>query len=235
MISEPGQNPMIQDLVRHLDADQIGPAQRRLQVFDAVELLEISTDVGNRHLVDAMCADSYIHANGFYKISFPYSQDSPVRVRLHIWPGDDLMDNEPDAHNHKWSFVSKVLAGKLTHDVLHVSPGSGEYHHYEYKRVGRGHQYIHSGIAELELRRVEDAPGGIVYSMDARTVHRVRPEECGYTATLVVELAPARAQTDIFVTHGGKPEGVTVVTERLKTNQIPAVLRDILSKMRKAV
>lgn len=234
MISEPGQNPMIQDLVRHLDADQIGPAQRRLQAFDAVELLETSTDVGNGHLIDAMCADSYIHANGFYKISFPYSQDSPVRIRLHVWPGDALMDTEPDAHNHKWSFVSKVLAGKLTHDVLHVSPDSGEYHHYEYKRVGLGHQYIHSGTAELEMRRIEAAPRGIVYSMDARTVHRVRPDESSYTATLVVELAPARAQTDIFVANGGKPEGVTVVSKRLKADRIQTILRDILSNIRKA-
>lgn len=234
MISEPSQNPMIQDLMRHLDADQIGPARRRLQVFDAVELLETSIDVGNRHLIDAMCADSYIHANGFYKISFPYSQDSPVRLRLHIWPGDALMGSEPDAHNHKWSFVSRVLIGKLMHDVLHVSPGSGEYHHYEYKRVGCGHQYIRSGTAELKLRRVEAAPSGIVYSMDARTVHRVRPDESGYTATLVVELAPARAQTDIFVANGGKPEGVTVVTKRLSAGQIQTVLKDILSKIREA-
>jgi hypothetical protein len=51
---------------------------------------------------------------------------------------------------------------------------------------------------------------------------------------LVIELAPARAQTDIFVANGRKPEGVTVVTRRLKANQIQTVLRDILSKIREA-
>ena len=232
MIPEQSQHPMIQDLVRRLDADQIRPVQRRLQAFDAVELLETTTDVGNRHLIDAMCADSYIHPNGFFKISFPHSLDSPARVRLHVWLGYAFASQEPDAHNHKWSFASKVLIGKVTHDVLHVSPGPGNYHHYEYKRVGRGHRYTHFGTAELQLRRVEATPKGIIYSMDSRTVHRVRPDESACTATLVVELAPARTRTDIFVANGGKPEGVTVITERLKADQILAALKDILDKLR---
>lgn len=232
MLSEQGQNPMIQDLTRRLDVDQIGPVLRRLQAFDMVELLGTSTDVGNRHLIDAMCADSYIHPNGFYKISFPRSHDSPVRVRLHVWLGDEFANQEPDAHNHKWSFASKVLIGKVTHDLLHVTPGPGNYHHYEYKRVGRGHRYTRSGTVELQLRRVEAAPKGIIYSMDSRTVHRVRPDESGCTATLVVELAPARTRTDIFVANDRKPEGVTIVTEHLKADQILATLTGILDKLK---
>lgn len=231
MIPEQSQHPMIQDLMRRLDADHIGPVQRRLQSFDVVELLETFTDVRNRHLIDAMCADSYIHPNGFYKISFPRSHDSPIRVRLHVWLGDAFAGQEPDAHNHKWSFASKVLIGKVTHDVLHVRPGPGNYHHYKYTRVAHGHQYVHSGTAELQLRRVEATPEGIIYSMDSRTVHRVRPDESGCTATLVVELAPARTRTDVFVANGSKPEGVTVVTAHLKADQILTTLKDILDKI----
>src|SRR6266702_3254362 len=106
MIPERMQNPMIQDLMNHLDADQIEPAKRKLYSLDIEELIAISIAPENNETLQAMCADSYIHANGFYKISFPYSPDSPVRVRLHIWPGDALTASEPDAHNHKWSFAS---------------------------------------------------------------------------------------------------------------------------------
>ena len=232
MIPEQRQHPMIQDLVRRLDTDHIRPVQRRLESFDVVELLETSTDVGYLHLIDAMCADSYFHPNGFFKISFPRSNDSAIRVRLHVWLGDAVVDQEPDAHNHKWSFASKVLIGKVTHDVLHVRPGPGNYHHYKYTRVAHGHQYAHSGTAELQLRRVEAAPEGIIYSMDSRTVHRVRPDESGCTATLVVELAPARSRTDVFVANGSKPEGVTVVTTHLKADQILTTLKVILDKMK---
>lgn len=240
MIPEQSQHPMIQDLMRRLDADHIVPAQRRLQSFDVVELLETSTDVSNRHLIDVMCADSYIHPNGFYKISFPRSHDFPIRVRLHVWlrdafagqEPDAFVGQEPDAHNHKWSFASKVLTGKVTHDVLNVKPGRGNYHHYKYTRVAHGHQYAHSGTAELQLRRVESAPKGIIYSMDSRTVHRVRPDESDCTATLVVELAPARTRTDVFVANGSKPQGVTVATEHLKTDQILATLNEVLDRIK---
>jgi hypothetical protein len=231
MIPERMQNPMIQDLMNHLDADQIEPAKRRLESLDIEELIAISIAPENDGVLQAMCTDSYVHANGFYKISFPYSIDSPVRVRLHIWPGDSLIGSEPDAHNHKWSFASKVLTGTLTHDVMKVRPGGGEHYHYEYTRIHGGHRFMRRGKAELQVRSVEASTTGRVYAMDSRTVHRVRPAESAYTATIVVELAPARVTTDVFVADRRKPEGVTVVAQHLGRVQMREILSELLTRI----
>lgn len=231
MISEPRANPLIQDLMQHLDVDQILPAQRKLRTLDVAELIEMTLVPENADLLDGMCADSYLHTNGFYKLSFPYSPTSPVRVRLHIWPSNALLDREPDAHNHKWAFVSKVLIGALRHDVMSVDAGRGDHSHYQYMRVAGGHQYMQRGSADLRVRAVEVTAEGRVYSMDSGTVHRVHPVDSDFTATMVIELAPARAITDVFVASGQKPEGVTVVTEHLGATEIRSVLNELMCKM----
>jgi hypothetical protein len=231
MKSEPRANPMIEDLMHNLDADQIVPARRKLLTMDVTELIEMTIAPENADLLQAMCADSYIHPNGFYKLSFPYRPDSPVRVRLHLWPGKTLIADEPDAHNHKWAFASKVLIGALTHDVLRVDAGRGGHCHYQYMRVDGGHQYINCGSAGLRLQNVEITTEGRVYSMDSGTVHRVYPADSGFTATIVVELAPARATTDVFVANGQKPEGVTIMTDHLEAAEIGTVLNELVRKM----
>jgi hypothetical protein len=234
MCSEQSHNPLLVDLMRQPDFDATEPARRRLETLDTIELLESVLDAGHDgSLIQSMCTDSYVHANGFYKLSFPFMSESPVRIRLHVWPQLDnsIAEGLPDAHNHQRPFVSRVLAGALSHDIMKVRTGAGPYLHFGYLTVRNGHRYVRSGRANLDIARVETTAAGLVYSMDSKTVHRVQTKDSAYAATLVIELAPSRGHTDVFVANGVKPEDVTVTPMRLTASKITAILSELVLRM----
>lgn len=223
---------LIADLVRGLDtADK---ATRRLDRVDAIELVESSLGPQNATLWNAMRPESYAHANGFYKISYPEVPGSPARVRLHVWPGkeSETSMSAPDAHNHIWPFASRVLVGGLIHNILRAESGRGEHYHYEHMRAGDGYRFIRAGRATLNMAAAEVTSLGAVYSMDPRIIHIVESRETNYAATLVIELAPVREFTDVYVARGRKPEGVTVVPRRLGVDEIGQVLADLVKVMK---
>ena len=221
---------MMANFTRSLETNAIEPIRQALQSLDVTEFLEWMLGDADRQLPTSMSTESYVHANGFYKVSLPLTFNSPIRAHLHVWPDGACADQAPDAHNHKYPFVSRILAGGLTHNIMQIRRGAGDYRHFKYVRQGDGHRYASLGCAALDLTRVVATSTGVTYSMDSRTVHMVQPEKFAYAATIVVELAPARNHTDVFVEDDVKPEGVTVVPAQLQPGQIVAALQGILAR-----
>jgi hypothetical protein len=227
-----GQSSLMASFMSSLETNAIEPIRQALQSLDAVELLEFLLRSGDKKLTAGLSNDSYVHANGFYKVTLPFTPTSTIRVRLHVWPDDSCADQAPDPHNHKYPFVSRVLAGGLSHNIMDIRRGTGGYQHFKYVRKDNGHRYLSAGRAALDVMRIAATPAGVTYTMDAQTVHMVQPERFAYAATVVVELARARNHTDVFVEDGVKPEGVTVVPTRLRPEQVETILCDILTKIK---
>lgn len=221
---------MISDLIERIDPNSAEIAELRLRQLDVIELFEACINPASRAILDLIMQESYRHANGFYRISFPATSSSPVRIRLHVWPSEqDPGSSEavPDAHNHKWPFASRVLAGALSHDILHVRLGHGPYEHFRHVDMGYGYEFIRSGRASLDLVRVEVTTEGTAYRMVPETVHRVLPQDGQYAATLVAELERLNDTTDVFAEdnrHGNEQ----IRPQRLRVEEIATEFRRVI-------
>jgi hypothetical protein len=232
---ENSRTTIISDLIRRIDPDNAKIAESTLQGLDVVEVLDSCLDPGNRRLLESVVTESYMHANGFYRISFPGESSSPVRIRLHVWPCAEHARYAyalPDAHNHKWPFASRVLVGGLIHDILRVKPGSGSYEHFRHIDLGDSYEMVHAGRSALELTDVQVTDEGIVYQMNPKTIHRVYPQRDRYSATLVAELARFSDVTDVFADTNRHRNGA-VRPRRLALAEVASQFGQILGQMRR--
>lgn len=202
---------LIRDIIRRIDPENSVAAEHVLGHLDVAELLESLLDTSSRGMPGSITTESYVHANGFYRISLPAVSSSPVRLRLHTWPSDKDAPNQqdlPDAHSHKWPFVSRILAGGLMQDILKVELGRGEFNHFRHVDHGNSYGLTREGPATLEVADVLVVEGEITYQMNnPETVHRVFSQQGQYTVTLVAELAPTRDFTDVYTRAGRRQDG----------------------------
>lgn len=85
----------------------------RQRVFEALEEL-----VDDEEALEPIARRSYIHSQGFRKIILIDGRDQlGYKLRLHTWPFNKArQEGAPLAemkHEHRWNFVSRVLAGEL--------------------------------------------------------------------------------------------------------------------------
>ena len=221
---------IVLSLLAGIDPQSPAIAESVLRNLDVTELIESCLDRANASILHAMAKQSYIHANGFYRISFPAAQSIPARIRFHIWPIAHRVPRAsdiPDAHNHKWAFASRILAGGLSHDILKVRLGYGDVDHFRHIDMGGRYELRVAGQATLDLVGVEVTAAGTIYSMDSATVHRVFPAQGQYSCSLVVELAPVRGATDVFASTERHSAG-QVNPRRLTAAEIAAQLGGII-------
>ena len=141
---------------------------------------------------------AYWHPNGFAKFIVYGSMNSPFRLRLHVWTGENgqvLLQEEQNIHGHRWNFGSAVIAGPGLDVNEYVLSDTGIPHQsYEYRPRGD------SAESPVEARDLE--PAGEVmlersvsyalamhdtYVCDITRLHTVRPASRDLTATLIVQ------------------------------------------------
>lgn len=135
---------------------------------------------------------SQIHNNGFSKVSLCKIGDE-WNLRLHVWPAGR---GDTRIHDHRWPFVSVVLAGTLSvlnyvEDTDH--PGLITPRYRLYDAIGRG---------EKRLERGEDAPlrpssfyrvaAGECHALDFRDAHIVSNTTNLHAVSLMLSGPPAR-------------------------------------------
>lgn len=89
-------------------------------------------------LMQTILAGSYIHDNGFYKITL--FDDAVHKLRLHIWTNSkgDYMEN---IHNHRWDLHSRILIGSYKNELYVRGAGGERYHEYSYRPHNGGQSY----------------------------------------------------------------------------------------------
>jgi hypothetical protein len=204
----------------------------RLAAVDPAEL--IASALASGDLFEQFTTDSYRHSNGFDKISFPALDGSAVRLRLHIWPAEAGRGRgglAPDVHDHRWAFASRVLAGSIVNETYTATPSpGGGYRHYRHTEAGaRSHRLDYAGRAELTLTGADTCPLARTYVMGPDILHRVRPAGGGVAATAVLELAPIRQVTQVYVDAGRPRRDVIVRLPRFSADAVRARLRALLA------
>jgi hypothetical protein len=160
----PDDNPL--SSLRDLDWDDLEDVSRRCQdllrslAVDRDELRRLVTGVGDREDLMGLCE----HYDILDKVVLADDPNAGVRLRLHRF----LPGHFDRPHNHRWTYVTRVLAGGYTHylygDDADLSDATDV-----------------AGLRPVLVRREEAGAG---YALDHRMVHAAVAD--ADTVTLVV-------------------------------------------------
>ncbi|WP_433802964.1 hypothetical protein [Actinomycetospora sp. CA-084318] len=181
-------------------SDTIGGIE---QVLDRLDVAQMVDDAlrGGDPAVRSIFQDAHRHPNGFLKATLRGSGRSGRYVRLHLWRPTDEAHGEPDIHDHRWSFSSRVLFGALCHRTFVAEMAAdGSHHHYRH-RAPRSREFDFQlvGRSSLHEQKADLLAAGSVYGLGHETLHRVEPTSASdLVATLVIEHPERREDTNVF-------------------------------------
>ncbi len=116
------------------------------------------------------CARSYVHENGFAKITILEAEDKSSSLRIHIWRRDK---EESNVHSHCFNLTSTVLTGKIR-DRIYLEDSRGiEFKKFLYSRRGARERYSLTplGISRLRTSEITDRGPGDRYTHKFDTLH----------------------------------------------------------------
>lgn len=155
-------------------------------------------------ILAACAARSIPHPLGFDK--FVLTATDRYQIQLHIWwPGTSY--EREHVHDHRFGFVSAVLAGRLRMSEFVVAATGETMNRFEERHEAGNDDFLFRFVDAVPVRckgSVELGPGG-AYFVAADLLHRVDVAPGGLVATLFVKLRPERLTTTILVDPGAGP------------------------------
>jgi hypothetical protein len=164
---------------------------------DVVDVLSALTRSSS--WVDCVAADSYRHANGFYKI--PLFTSHGARLRLHFWDG--ATSAEENVHNHRWNLASRVLLGTLEDEIYDFCSAEDSaallLNEFEYRKAGPDEAVVlrRDGRAVRLTAKTIRMPGA-AYSLNPRQLHRIVTRPGAPTMTLMAQSAAVFSFNTMF-------------------------------------
>ncbi|MCG8921042.1 hypothetical protein [Lentzea sp. CC55] len=182
-----------------------------------------------------MAAHSYHHDNGFAKLRIPLPAGCPGQFRIHIWdPAATASTLPQDAHNHRWPFISRIVAGSVT-QTTYVAEGDPSGDHFRYLQLpiaaAPGYRFSPRGTCTLHEDAVERADSGAGYYLSPHTVHRVDSTDRQFTATVMLTLTRIRESTDLYSLNPSKGKALPPDPPRFSVD----VLRGLLVRLHESL
>ncbi len=144
----------------------------------------------NPEALEAVCARSYLHANGFYKITL---WDSPeFKLRLHCRDVVSAPEAMEHVHSHRWAFASYIFSGGYRMQLF-VEADSGKYYQkHRYLRLDANKYRVeYLGKVRLAVETEATLCAGSSYVMLPATLHNLTFKEKKPFFSLVLT-APAQ-------------------------------------------
>ena len=193
-----GGSPLIPNLERHL-AQRVAayPRDGADALFQALADLAtpaqfrsiVSTFLRNPALLRRLEGRSYLHRNGFLRLTLAPS--SSYYLRLHVWDTrHGGLPNFPESvHNHNSDFASVILTGGYRHEIFRRSSAGESYNQYNYdSQRGSGSFSLEpKGSAYLALISDGYLGANTIYTLTTDVLHRVIPRADSLTASLVLK------------------------------------------------
>ena len=162
--------------------------------------------LSSESLLTEIAKRSYHHTNHFDKIVLvDTGSQLGYRLTLHLWcpPYSEREINDEQIHDHRFSFWSRILAGKIVFQN-YVRDGSGVmFREYQYipERLGvatTGNYYIDVGESPLlELQRSGQSAGEF-YHLPYSQIHRVVLPRIEMSCTLVLRGPRQKNYASVF-------------------------------------
>ncbi|WP_206044803.1 hypothetical protein [Oceanococcus atlanticus] len=213
-------------------SDAPGLILRKLSPHVLSELIQaILTDVRE---LSRICARSFLHSTGIFKLVLSESTYSSSEVRLHVWKSGCVFpsgSNYESVHNHRWHFCSRILQGTFCKELFVVSnAGPGSFSHYRFEATAPGqlNTVTERGSCDLQTSfRVHLFPGQ-TYEMAPSAYHLIKPVDENFSATLFVRGPYETNGTDVFLpAEMSLHEASSKSIEPIEPNQVKNLLQVI--------
>ncbi len=200
-------------------------------------IIDIKRLFSNSELTEKIAKSSYLHANGFLKITLAKGDDDS-KLRLHIWNDKvfDYSNAQSSAHNHPWSFCSVILCGSFRNIIYQENDRSGELHHKHLCVINgsenQGHSIISKGVVNLTEVSNSVMVKGSSYFEFSKEIHRAMPENNqGITSTLVYQYPPTKDRSNLYLKNllGKNVKNVknVIVSKDVIETSISSILNEI--------
>lgn len=160
------------------------------------ELLE------NKEKLREVAKRSYVHSNGFDKITLISSAKPEFKLRLHIWwPEKRKRQREEFIHNHRWLFRSTVLLGGASVETYSEQGGGELMFRYEYvprDDVSEKYDLKVVGRSRLASDFMFRLTPGSTYAMSQNLLHRVLWTGDTVSATMFVRWRATHSKAAVF-------------------------------------
>ncbi|GGM85022.1 hypothetical protein GCM10011609_21500 [Lentzea pudingi] len=213
-------------------AENTNAAWTELSRLSVEQLVQELLSDPSEAVLREMAAHSYFHDNGFAKLRIPLPAGCPGQFRIHLWDPAAAPPALPqDAHNHRWPFISRIVAGTVT-QTTYVAEGDPSGDHFRYLQLpiaaAPGYRFSPRGTCTLHEDAVEQVASGTGYYLPPHTVHRVNSTGGQFTATAMLTLRPIRESTDLYSLNPAKGKALPPDPPRFSTD----VLRRLLARLR---
>lgn len=182
-----------------------------------------------------LASNSYLHENGFYKLTIIDRPDAKFRVRLHFWPFSVSSSvEEENIHNHRFNYYSCILKGVLLNKIWRIAPRGSKFRHYKYIPRTQKQSYVldYCGEHFLEMHEESKYQSGDLYSMCAEDLHTVNVAQTNNVITLFIEERTGlKSHADVFSNRYALGY-VPISSPSLTLNQYLKVLSIIISLLR---
>jgi hypothetical protein len=143
---------------------------------------------------------SYVHPNGFVKMRLYESVYDRSQLRLHIWPEGSGTTDPGDIHDHRWSFRSWVLAGRLHEAVFQAGTGN-ILAKLRYVPIGRSMENQLTEVGAVRVEQIQELayePDAAAHEGGVDRMHQFGNVGPRFSATLVLVGPPARAYSYVY-------------------------------------
>jgi hypothetical protein len=135
----------------------------------------------------ALASRSSLHENGFVKM--PLLKNDAIAMRLHVWNAAQAGNWSGNIHDHRFTFWSHVIAGRLLQRRWQETPSGEIYSRYRYTPLPTTGQHVllYEGERSLQDAGVEPLENGSSYFLGSGTLHQTAPDEGDRLITLLIE------------------------------------------------
>ena len=180
-------------------------------------------------LLQQVAARSYQHGNGFLKVVLA---DRGYKLRLHIWFAGQAC--EENLHDHRWGFVSTILAGTLHseiwRDAADHEAADLETTEYTYHAAKTQQEAFKQplGSRRYVLARRAAYRAGEAYVMPEQRLHRIMNHGDRLVATLMCTAPTQQGTTRLIPMHDGIDPNIQ--PPRTTPEQLAAALTRFLAE-----
>jgi hypothetical protein len=153
---------------------------------------------------NALLKSSYLHPNGFMKISLTNVrlEQGAEAVRIHYW-GEPVITN---LHSHRWDMSVKLILGGYVSTDFVEDPAGIAMDRYTCSANDAGRYDLSTAdIAHVRVERIRSISSGESYAQSAGIIHQVAKRDPGPTISLVACSAPVSEASAVFVPLGEYP------------------------------
>jgi len=183
--------------------------------------------LGSNEAIDKIASQSYLHRNGFSKITIKNSNGE--KHRLHVYKVGAKA--ELNIHNHRWDFQSTILCGRLPMYLYEVIEGN-THHLHIYRRIDGTYTITFvKKVGIIESPLIEYVAGQM-YEMPNNLHHRIGLVR-ELTITHMVTRKTDQDTCDLINIENKSSYGEEVTEQPLTREQVVDNLNLILNRINK--